>query len=49
MSVLGADEPTPAEVLRAEGGARFLLTADHAGWMIPRVLGDLGVCERTGA
>ncbi len=43
MSVLRADEPTPAEVLRAEGGARFLLTADHAGRMIPRALGDLGV------
>ena len=43
MSLLGADEPGPVEVLRPEGEARFLLTADHAGRAIPRALGDLGV------
>jgi predicted N-formylglutamate amidohydrolase len=43
MSVLAEDEPAPAELLRAEGAARFLLTADHAGRAIPRSLADLGV------
>jgi predicted N-formylglutamate amidohydrolase len=45
MSLLAADEPAPAEVLREGGGAGFLLTADHAGQAVPRVLGDLGVSE----
>lgn len=41
--LLGADEAAPAEVLRPGGKSRFLLTADHAGRVIPRALGDLGV------
>ena len=45
MSLLAADEPAPAEVLRAEGAAEFLLTADHAGRAIPRGLAGLGVSE----
>jgi len=45
MSLLGADEPGPVEVLRPEGEARFLLTADHAGRAIPQVLRDLGVSD----
>jgi predicted N-formylglutamate amidohydrolase len=43
MSVLAADEPAPAEVLRGDAAAQFLLTADHAGRAIPRGLADLGV------
>ncbi|WP_298284628.1 N-formylglutamate amidohydrolase [Acidocella sp.] len=42
-ALLGADEPAPVELLRAEGASPFLLTADHAGRLIPRALGDLGV------
>jgi predicted N-formylglutamate amidohydrolase len=45
MSLLAADEPGPAEVLREDGVARFVLTADHAGRAIPRGLADLGVSE----
>lgn len=43
MSLLAADEPEPAEVLRADAAAPFLLTADHAGRAIPRGLADLGL------
>lgn len=43
MSLLAADEPGPVELLRGAAGARFLLTADHAGRAIPRGLMDLGV------
>jgi predicted N-formylglutamate amidohydrolase len=43
MRLLAADEPAPAEVLRADAAAPFLLTADHAGRSIPRGLGDLGL------
>jgi predicted N-formylglutamate amidohydrolase len=45
MSLLAADEPGPAEVLRENGAAGFVLTADHAGRAIPRGLADLGVSE----
>ena len=45
MSLLGADEPGPAEVLQENGTSRFVLTADHAGRAIPRGLADLGVSE----
>ena len=45
MSLLAADEPGPVELLRADGTARFVLTADHAGRAIPRGLGGLGLCE----
>ena len=43
--LLADDEPTPACVLRPDGGSPFLLTADHAGRAIPRRLGDLGLPE----
>ncbi len=45
MSLLRADEKGPVETLRPGGTARFLLTADHAGRAIPKVLGDLGLSE----
>ncbi|HVC63358.1 MAG TPA: N-formylglutamate amidohydrolase [Acetobacteraceae bacterium] len=44
-NLLAADEPPPMRVLRESGGSDFLLTADHAGRMIPRRLGRLGLPE----
>jgi len=42
-TLLAADEPSPVRVLHESGTSEFLLTADHAGRMIPRRLGTLGV------
>jgi predicted N-formylglutamate amidohydrolase len=44
-SLLAADEPSPVRVLRLGGNSDFLLAADHAGWLIPRTLGTLGLDE----
>ena len=44
-SLLAADEPQPVRLLRPDGTADFLLAADHAGKLIPRALGTLGVVE----
>jgi len=44
-SLLAADEPAPVCVLRAAGSSDILLTADHAGRLIPRALGTLGLSE----
>lgn len=41
--LLAPDEPTPQRVLRGDGRSDFFLTADHAGRMIPRRLGSLGL------
>ncbi len=41
--LLAADEPAPVRVLRPAARSDFVLTADHAGNLIPRALGDLGV------
>ena len=38
-----SDEPPPFSVLREGGASAFFLTADHAGRVVPRALGDLGV------
>jgi predicted N-formylglutamate amidohydrolase len=43
--LLAADEPLPVLVRNAEGKSPFLLVADHAGNLIPRALGRLGVAE----
>jgi len=43
--LLAADEPDPVQVLRAAGSSDLFLTADHAGRVIPRGLGRLGVPE----
>ena len=43
MSLLGEGEPPPFCVVNEPGASRFLLTADHAGCLIPRALGDLGL------
>ncbi len=45
MRLLEPDEPAPVTVLRAEGASPFFLTADHAGRVIPRRLGTLGLPE----
>jgi len=41
--LLTADDPPPVRILRPEGGSDFLLVADHAGRLLPRLLGDLGL------
>jgi predicted N-formylglutamate amidohydrolase len=48
--LLAADEPPPVTVGNERGSSPFLLVADHAGNIMPRALGRLGVdaaeCER---
>ncbi|WP_157219855.1 N-formylglutamate amidohydrolase [Flavisphingomonas formosensis] len=41
--LLGPDEPQPADVINSAGRAPFLLLGDHAGTLIPRRLGSLGL------
>lgn len=41
--LLQADDAPVYELLREQGTSPFLLTADHAGRLIPHKLGDLGV------
>lgn len=43
--LLASDEPSPVRVLRPDGASDIFLTADHAGRIIPRALGRLGVPE----
>lgn len=43
--LLAPDEPSPACILRPEGKSDLLLAADHAGRLIPRALGTLGLDE----
>jgi len=45
MELLGDDEPPVFRVLNPGAAGPFLLTADHAGRRIPRLLGDLGLQE----
>lgn len=42
-TLLGAGDPAPFTVERADGGSPFLLTGDHAGRHVPRRLADLGL------
>jgi predicted N-formylglutamate amidohydrolase len=42
-ALLAPDEPAAVRVLREAGTSDFMLTADHAGKLIPRSLGNLGV------
>jgi predicted N-formylglutamate amidohydrolase len=44
-NLLATDEPAPVRILRPEGGSDLLLTADHAGRLIPRALGTLDLDE----
>jgi predicted N-formylglutamate amidohydrolase len=43
--LLAADERAPVTVSRLKGASPFLLVADHAGNIMPRALGRLGVAE----
>ena len=45
LKLLADDEPEPVDVLRPDGASPFFLTCDHAGRIIPRSLGRLGVPE----
>jgi predicted N-formylglutamate amidohydrolase len=45
MRLLAEDEPKPFRVETQHGRSRFLLTADHAGRVIPRALHALGLGE----
>jgi predicted N-formylglutamate amidohydrolase len=41
--ILADDEPAPVRMLRPHATSDLILTADHAGRLIPRALGTLGV------
>ncbi len=43
--LLSADDPHPVEVLRPQGRSVFVLTCEHAGRLLPRRLGSLGLAE----
>ena len=43
--LLAADEPAPVNVYRAEAASPLFLVADHAGNLLPRALGRLGLDE----
>ena len=43
MKLLTPDEPPPVRVLRPRATSNLVLAADHAGRLIPRALGTLGV------
>ena len=42
-SLLAADEPPPFVIERIHGASPYLLVCEHAGKLIPRRLGDLGL------
>jgi predicted N-formylglutamate amidohydrolase len=42
-SLLGADEPPAFLEIGRQGRSNFVIVVDHAGWRIPRCLGDLGL------
>jgi predicted N-formylglutamate amidohydrolase len=42
-TLLDPDEPDPVAIHRPEGRSPYLLTCDHAGRLLPRRLGDLGI------
>ena len=43
--LLAQDEPAPVTLHNENGASPFLIVADHAGNLMPRVLGRLGVSE----
>jgi predicted N-formylglutamate amidohydrolase len=44
-SLLTSDDPPPFSVLHPDGRSAFLFACDHAGRILPRRLGDLGLSE----
>ena len=45
LSLLAEDEPHPVTVAHADGASPFFMTCDHAGWLMPRSLENLGLPE----
>lgn len=45
LPILQDDEPHPLEVFNAEGKSDFFLICEHAGRLIPRIYGDMGLSE----
>jgi predicted N-formylglutamate amidohydrolase len=45
MSLLQPDDPPPFEVVNPGGGSPFVIACDHAGRVLPRQLGSLGVSD----
>lgn len=43
LRLLSLDDPEPTEIVNALGKSAFVLTVEHAGRAIPKVLGDLGI------
>lgn len=43
--ILGEDEPHPLEVHNADGRSDFFLICEHAGRLIPRAYGDMGLSD----
>ena len=44
-ALLANDEPPPFTIDRPSGRSPFLIACDHAGRLLPRALGTLGVIE----
>lgn len=40
---LGPDDPAPVEIVNREGASPFVLSCEHAGRLVPAVLGNLSV------
>ncbi len=45
-NLLHESDPAPVEVYNASGSSPYVLTCEHAGRLVPRILGDLGVNDR---
>lgn len=45
-SLLHESDPAPVEVYNASGPSPYVLTCEHAGRLVPRILGDLGIHGR---
>jgi predicted N-formylglutamate amidohydrolase len=45
LRLLGADDPAPVHQARSDGRSPYVFICDHAGRMIPRALGDLGLAQ----
>jgi len=43
QGLLDPDEPAPFEVMGHDGASTFVIVCDHAGRLLPKALGDLGV------
>jgi len=45
QGLLDLDEPAPFEVMGHDGTSPFVIVCDHAGRLLPKALGDLGVAD----